>query len=52
MKYLVYYSGEHSSALAIVEVFDKNVILLNCDISSAVEVKDTKRFIKEVAGFS
>ena len=53
MKYVVCYSGGHSSALAAVETVRKygkeNVILLNHNISSKVERPDVKRFKQEVA---
>lgn len=55
MQYLVCYSGGHSSALVAIEAVRKhgkeNVILLNHDISSAVEHEDIKRFKKEVADY-
>ena len=55
MKYVVCYSGGHSSAIAAVEVVRRygkeNVILLNHDINSIVEHEDIKRFKKEVADF-
>ena len=55
MKYVVCFSGGHSSALAAVEtVFRhgrKNTILLNHDISSKVEDEDVKRFRQEVADY-
>lgn len=55
MKYVVCFSGGHSSALAAVEtVFRhgrKNTILLNHDISSKVEDEDVKRFKQEVADY-
>lgn len=55
MKYIVCYSGGHSSALVAVEAVRKvgkeNVILLNHDISSSVEHEDIKRFKNEVADF-
>lgn len=53
MKYVVCYSGGHSSALAAVETVRQhgaeNVILLNHDISPEVEHADIKRFKGEVA---
>ena len=53
MKYVVCFSGGHSSALAAVETvrrFGRNqVILLNHDISSKVETAKIKIFKKEVA---
>lgn len=55
MKYLVCYSGGHSSALVAIEAVRKhgkeNVILLNHDISENVEHEDIKRFKKEVAEY-
>ena len=55
MKYVVCFSGGHSSALVAVECVRKygkeNVILLNHDISSAVEHEDIKRFKNEVANY-
>lgn len=55
MKYLVCYSGGHSSALVAIEAVRKfgkeNVILLNHDISEEVEHKDIKRFKNEVAAY-
>lgn len=55
MKYIVCYSGGHSSALVAVEAVRKygkdNVILLNHDISAEVEDADIKRFKKEVAEY-
>lgn len=55
MKYVVCYSGGHSSAIAAVEVVRKygkeNVILLNHDINERVEDADVKRFKKEVADY-
>lgn len=55
MKYVVCFSGGHSSALAAIETVRrykrKNVILLNHDISSKVEDADTKRFKNEVSEF-
>ncbi|MGL5765669.1 MAG: hypothetical protein ACRCX8_08515 [Sarcina sp.] len=53
MKYIVCYSGGHSSALVAVEAVRRygkeNVILLNHDISSKVEDPDIKRFKNAVA---
>ena len=53
MKYIVCYSGGHSSALAAVETVwrygKENVILLNHDINPNVEHEDIKRFKNEVA---
>ena len=55
MKYLVCYSGGHSSALVAIETVRKvgkeNVILLNHNISEEVEDKDIKRFKREVAEY-
>ena len=55
MKYIVCYSGGHSSALVAVEAVRRygkdNVILLNHDISSKVEHEDIKRFKQEVADY-
>ena len=55
MKYVVCYSGGHSSAICAVEVARKygkeNVILLNHDINERVEDIDIKRFKKEVADY-
>ena len=55
MKYIVCYSGGHSSALCAIECVRKvgkeNVILLNHDISPEVEDKDIKRFKQEVANY-
>ena len=49
MKYIVCYSGGHSSALVAIEAVRKygkeDVILLNHNISPEVEHKDIKRFI-------
>ncbi len=54
-KYIVCYSGGHSSALVAVEAVRKfgkdNVILLNHNISPEVEDKDIKRFKEEVADY-
>lgn len=54
-KYVVCFSGGHSSALVAIEAVRKygkeNVILLNHDISSQVEDKDIKRFKQEVANY-
>lgn len=54
-KYVVCYSGGHSSALVAVEAVRKvgkeNVILLNHDISPEVEDEDIKRFKREVAAY-
>lgn len=55
MKYIVCYSGGHSSALVAVEAVRKlgkeNVILLNHDISAEVEDADIKRFKQEVSNY-
>lgn len=55
MKYVVCYSGGHSSALAAIETVRKygrkNVILLNHDIDKRVEDVDVKRFKEEVASY-
>lgn len=55
MKYVVCFSGGHSSALAAVETVvrhgRKNTVLLNHDISSKVEDEDIKRFKREVADY-
>lgn len=55
MKYIVCYSGGHSSALVAVEAVRRygreNVILLNHDICPRVEDADVKRFKREVAEF-
>jgi hypothetical protein len=55
MKYLVAFSGGHSSALVAIEAVRKhgreNVILLNHNISSKVEHEDIKRFKNEVAEY-
>lgn len=55
MKYIVCYSGGHSSALVAIEAVRKygkeNIILLNHDISSQVEHEDIKRFKNEVADY-
>lgn len=55
MKYIVCFSGGHSSALVAVEAVRKagkeNVILLNHDISFEVEHEDIKRFKQEVATY-
>ena len=55
MKYIVCYSGGHSSALVAIETARKhgkeNVILLNHDISEEVEHHDIKRFKQEVADY-
>ena len=55
MKYIVCYSGGHSSAIVAVEAVRRygrdNVVLLNHDISPRVEEADIKRFKREVAEF-
>lgn len=55
IKYVVCYSGGHSSALVAVEAVRRygkeNVILLNHDISPEVEHEDVKRFKNEVAEY-
>lgn len=55
MKYIVCFSGGHSSAIAAIETVRKYgkeaVILLNHDISSHVEHEDIKRFKREVADY-
>jgi hypothetical protein len=55
MKYVVCYSGGHSSALAAVETVvrhgRRNTILLNHDISNKVEDEDVRRFKNEVADY-
>lgn len=55
MKYIVAYSGGHSSARVAVEAVRKhgkeNVILLNHNISPKAEHEDVKRFKKEVADY-
>lgn len=55
MKYIVCYSGGHSSALVAIETVRKygkeNVILLNHNISSEVEHEDIKRFKQEAADY-
>lgn len=54
-KYIVCYSGGHSSALVAVEAVRRygreNVILLNHDICPRSEDADVKRFKREVAAF-
>jgi len=54
-KYVVCYSGGHSSALVAIETVRKfgkeNVILLNHDLSPEVEHEDIKRFKQEVADY-
>lgn len=55
MKYLVCFSGGHSSALVAIEAVRKhgkeNVILLNHDLSPNVEDADIKRFKNEIANY-
>ena len=55
MKYVVCFSGGHSSALVAIECVRKygkeNVILLNHDLSVEVEHEDIKRFKNEVADY-
>jgi PP-loop superfamily ATP-utilizing enzyme len=55
VKYVVCFSGGHSSALVAIETVRKygkeNVILLNHDISISVEDEDIKRFKNEVAQY-
>jgi hypothetical protein len=55
MKYVVCFSGGHSSALAAIETVRKfgkeNTILLNHNISPEVEHTDIKRFKTQVAGY-
>ena len=55
MRYIVCYSGGHSSALVAIEAVRKhgveNVVLLNHDISPNVEHEDIKRFKREVADY-
>lgn len=55
MKYIVCYSGGHSSALVAIEAVRKagkeNVILLNHNISEKVEDTDIKRFKQDVANY-
>lgn len=54
-KYVVCYSGGHSSAIVAIEAVRKygkeNVILLNHNISAEVEHEDIKRFKKEIAEY-
>lgn len=54
-KYVVCFSGGHSSALVAIEAVRKvgkeNVILLNHNISPEVEDKDIKRFKQEIASY-
>jgi len=55
MKYIVCYSGGHSSAIVAIEAVRKygkeNVILVNHDISPDAEDEDIKRFKSEVANY-
>lgn len=55
MKYIVCYSGGHSSALVAIEAVRKagkeNVILLNHNISPEVEHKNIKRFKRDIADY-
>lgn len=55
MKHIICYSGGHSSAITAIEVVrkfgNKDVILLNHNISSHVEHEDIKRFKQEVANY-
>ena len=55
MKYVVCYSGGHSSALVAIEATRRygkdNIILINHDISPDVEHKDIKRFKRDVADY-
>ena len=55
MKYVVCYSGGHSSAIAAVEAVRRygkeNVILLNHNICPRVEHQDIKRFKRDVADY-
>lgn len=55
MKYIVCFSGGHSSAVCAIECVRKfgkeNVILLNHNISPEVEGKDIKRFKNEIAAY-
>jgi hypothetical protein len=55
MKYVVCYSGGHSSAICAVETVRRygkeNVILLNHDINPRSEDEDVKRFKREVADY-
>lgn len=54
-KFVVCYSGGHSSAIAAIATVrkhgKKNVILLNHDISSKIEDADIKRFKESVASY-
>lgn len=55
LKYIVCFSGGHSSAIAAIETVRKygkeNVILLNHDLSAEVEDLDIKRFKQQVADY-
>jgi PP-loop superfamily ATP-utilizing enzyme len=55
MKYIVCFSGGHSSALVAIEAARKygkeNVILVNHDICPRAEDEDIKRFKKEIADY-
>lgn len=55
MKHIICFSGGHSSALVALEVANrygtKDMILLNHDISSKVELQDIKRFKREIADY-
>jgi len=55
VKYVICYSGGHSSSLCAIECVRRygkeNVILLNHNISSHVESQDVKRFKEEVAAY-
>lgn len=55
LKYVICYSGGHSSALCAIEAVrlhgKENVILLNHDITAEVESSDIKRFKEDVADY-
>lgn len=55
MKYIVCFSGGHSSALVAIEAVRKagkdNVVLLNHDISPEVEHLDIKRFKEDISNY-
>ena len=55
MKYIVCFSGGHSSAIAAIETVRRygkhDVVLLNHDISPHVEHEDIKRFKREVSEY-
>lgn len=55
MKYIVCYSGGHSSAIVAIEATRKygkeNIVLLNHDLCSRSESSDIKRFKQEVAEY-